>query len=83
MKIKFVGHPDGAEVPIPGSVLGGEYFCPFGEPVEIPAELAKRLLEQPGWIPADEELEEEKPAAKSPGKKDAAGKGGGSGGAGA
>lgn len=47
MWIKYVGHPDGADVPNPDSPLGGEVFCPYDTPVDLPAQLAKRLLEQP------------------------------------
>lgn len=47
MWIKFVGHPDGADVPDPDSYLGAELHFPYDVPVDVKPTLAKRLLEQP------------------------------------
>ena len=68
MKIVFVGHPDGADVPIPGP-LGGIRFVPYGEPVEFQKDHALGLLAQPSnWQKYQEgETVKEKPA--EPGKE--------------
>lgn len=65
MWIKFVGHPDGCDVPIPGSVMGAELHFEYGVPTDVDAALAKRLLEQPtNWRPASAPKDEKAAKAK-------------------